>query len=70
MGIVQLREEEYLQARESFKKYYEIISSWQDEEKKKWAVKMINTCTIYIQQQEEDFLNSAAYPESDSLMTE
>ena len=56
MGVIQIREKQYEQAKISFTKYHEMVVAAKDEEKQKWALKMINTCNVFINLSETKFM--------------
>jgi hypothetical protein len=47
MGIIHLRENQYEQAKKSFIKYHEMMVAAKNEDKQRWALKMINTCDVF-----------------------
>jgi hypothetical protein len=55
MGILQLRVQQYEQAKESFKKYYEMAVTSKDKEEQQWALKMINACNVFMNLKETRF---------------
>ncbi len=55
MGILQLREQQYEQAKESFKKYHEMVVTSKDKEEQQWALKMINACNVFMNLKETRF---------------
>jgi hypothetical protein len=50
LGVLQLREKQYSDARNSFIEYQKMVSANKDDEKIKWALKMINLCDIYLKE--------------------
>jgi hypothetical protein len=54
LGVLQLREKLYTDARTSFMEYYKLVSAVQDDEKMKWALKMINLCDVYLKENQTD----------------
>jgi len=52
LGVLQLREKMYAEARASFLEYYKLVSAVQDDEKMKWALKMINLCDVYLKEED------------------
>jgi hypothetical protein len=50
MGVLQLREKQYSEARDTFTEYYKLVSQIQDDEKMKWALKMVNLCDIQLKE--------------------
>ena len=48
LGIALIREEKYEEARQYFLKYYELVLKMNDDEKMKWALKMINLCNAHL----------------------
>jgi hypothetical protein len=50
LGVLQLREKLYAEARISFTEYYKLVSAVQDDEQMKWALKMINLCDVYLKE--------------------
>jgi hypothetical protein len=54
LGVALLREEQYSEARQYFLKYYELVLKMANEEKMKWALKMINICDVHLKGSEEN----------------
>jgi hypothetical protein len=50
LGVLQLREKQYAEARASFIEYHKMVSALKDEQKIKWALKMINLCDVYLKE--------------------
>ena len=48
LGVALIREEQFSEARPYFLKYYELALKMADDEKMKWALKMINTCNAHL----------------------
>ncbi len=61
MGLIQITERQFKQAKESFKKYHAMVVATKDENKQYWALKMINTCNVFIN------LSETRYAPADSL---
>ncbi len=55
MGVIQIREKQYAQAKESFKKYHAMVVELKDEEAEQWALKMINACNVFLKLSETKF---------------
>lgn len=50
LGVLQLREKEYSNARNSFMEYNKMVTAAKDAEKIKWSLKMINLCDVYLKE--------------------
>jgi hypothetical protein len=61
MGVILLREKEYEKAKNSFKKYHELAVDLRNAEEEKWALKMINTCDVFLR------LSDTKFNPSDSM---
>lgn len=57
LGVALVREKQYSEARQYFLKYYELVLKMSDEEKMKWALKMINLCNTHIQTPDKQIEN-------------
>jgi hypothetical protein len=53
LGVLQVREKQYAEARVTFSEYYKLVSAVQNDEKMKWALKMINLCDVYLNESED-----------------
>jgi hypothetical protein len=51
MGVLQLREKQYTEARNSFMEYQKLVTASKEDEKIKWSLKMINLCDVYLKEE-------------------
>ena len=61
MGVILIREKQYDQAKESFKKYHEMVVESKDVEAELWALKMINACDVFLK------LSNTKFSPADSM---